>query len=196
MAYGYDLEKKECNVVDHQYQNSNEYKEKVISLDNLLLSNTMFGKGVLNRKRSCYILQRKRNIGAFDIWEYIDEEKINNNRENSLKNLNELRRIMAYDLETVRENIEKITRYLNDLKTFYYTFSKTKFFIADIEKQASIMSLVGAYSNILSLFWKVKAQNNYEYITKRLENVLRKLDEIEGLENVVYDFLLEVRKER
>lgn len=183
-------------MVDHQYQNSNEYKEKVISLDNLLLSNTMFGKGVLNRKRSCYILQRKRNIGAFDIWEYIDEEKINNNRENSLKNLNELRRIMAYDLETVRENIEKITRYLNDLKTFYYTFSKTKFFIADIEKQASIMSLVGAYSNILSLFWKVKAQNNYEYITKRLENVLRKLDEIEGLENVVYDFLLEVRKER
>lgn len=196
LAYGYDLENGEVNVVDHQYRNSYEYQEKIISLDNLLLSNRMFRKGVLNRKRSCYILKQKRNIGSFDIWEYIDEEKINNNRENSLKNLNELRRITSYDLEAVQVNVEKITSYLNDLKTFYYTLSKTKFFIVASEKHASIMSLVSAYSNILSLFWKVKAQNNYDYITKRLDSILRKIDEIEALEKSIYDFLLEVRQRR
>ena len=132
----------------------------------------------------------------FNIWKYIDEEKINDNRENSLKNLNELRRIISYDLDAARESIEKITSYLNDLKTFYYTLAKTKFFLTNQQKQESIMSLVSGYSNILSLFWKVEAQNNYEYITKRLENVLRKLDEIEALEKIVYDFLLEVRKEK
>lgn len=190
------MENGEANVVDHQYRNSYEYQEKIISLNNLLLSNRMFRKGVLNRKRSCYILKQKRNIGSFDIWEYIDEEKINNNRENSLKNLNELRRITVYDLEAVQVNVEKITSYLNDLKTFYYTLSKTKFFIVASEKQASIMSLVSAYSNILSLFWKVKAQNNYDYITKRLDSILRKIDEIEALEKSIYDFLLEVRQRR
>lgn len=196
LAYGYDVENKEANVVDHQYRNSYEYQEKIISLDNLLLANTMFRKGILNRKRSCYILKKKKNVGTFDIWKYIDEEKINDNRENSLKNLNELRRIVSYDLDAARENIEKITSYLNDLKTFYYTLAKTKFFLTNQQKQESIMSLVSGYSNILSLFWKVKAQNNYDYITKRLDSVLRKLEEIEELEKVVYDFLLEVRKEK
>ncbi len=196
LAYGYDVENKEANVVDHQYRNSYEYQEKIISLDNLLLSNTMFRKGILNRKRSCYILKKKKNVGTFDIWKYIDEEKINDNRENSLKNLNELRRIVSYDLDAARERIEKITSYLNDLKTFYYTLAKTKFFLKNQQKQESIMSLVSGYSNILSLFWKVKAQNNYDYITKHLESVLRKLDEIEVLEKIVYDFLLEVRKKK
>lgn len=196
LAYGYDLENGEANVVDHQYRNSYEYQEKSISLENLILSNQIFTRGILNRKKSSYVLKRKKNIGTFDIWEYIDEEKINDNRENSLKNLNELRRIMTYDLNVAQENIEKITNYLGDLKTFYYTLAKTKFFLANQQKQESVMSLVSAYSNILSLFWKVKAQNKYEYITKHLENVLRKLDEIEVLEKIVYDFLLEVRKEK
>ena len=103
---------------------------------------------------------------------------------------------MTYDLNVAQENIEKITSYLGDLKTFYYTLAKTKFFLTNQQKQESVMSLVSAYSNILSLFWKVKAQNKYEYITKHLENVLRKLDEIEVLEKIVCDFLLEVRKEK
>lgn len=196
LAYGYDLDKKEANVVDHQYRNSYEYQEKIISLDNLLLANTMFRKGVLNRKRSCYILKRKGNIGSFDSEQYIDEEKINSNRKNSLENLNELRRIASNDLESVRENVTKIAVYLNDLKTFYYSLSKIKFFAANQEKQEKIMALISAYSNMLSLFWKVRAQNNYDYITKRLDSVLRKLDEIEALEKVVYDFLLEVRQQR
>lgn len=196
LAYGYDLDKKEANVIDHRYQNSYDYQEKTISLGNLLLANRMFRKGILNRKRSCYILKRKRNIGSLNMWEYLDEEKINNNRWNSLKNLNELRRITRCDLDFARENVEKITGYFNDLKTFYCALAKTRFFLANKQKQESIMSLVSAYSNLLSLFWKVKYQNNYDYITKRLENVLRKLDEIEALEKIVYDFLLEVRKKQ
>lgn len=196
LVYGYDLENGEANVVDHQYRNSYAYQEKSISLENLLLSNQMFTRGILNRKKSCYILKRNKNSSTFDIWQYIDEEKINCNRKNSLNNINELRRIVSNDLQCARENVDKITGYLNDLKTFYYTLAKTKFFIENQEKQESIMLLVSAYSNVLSLFWKVKAQNNYDYITKRLDSVLRKLDEIETLEKIIYDFLLEVRKRK
>lgn len=196
LVYGYDIDNKEANVVDHQYRNSYEYKEKVISLDNLLLATKMYRKGILDRKRSCYILKKKRDVGAFDIWSYINEERINDNRKNSLNNLNELRRILTQDLKAARENVEKLASYLGELKNFYYTLAKTKFFLANQQKQESIMSLVSGYSNILSLFWKVKAQNNYEYITKHLESVLRKLDEIEVLEKIVYDFLLEVRKKK
>lgn len=196
LAYGYDLGKKEVNVVDHQYLNSYEYQEKIISLDNLLLANRMLIKGVLKRKRSCYILKKKKNACSYDIWKYINEEKISNNYKNSLENLNELRRIMSHDLEAARENVGNITSYLNDIKIFYYTLSKTKFFIDNQQKQEAIMSLISAYSNVLSLFWKVKAQNNYEYITKHLESAMRKLEEIEKYEKIVYDFLVEVSKKK
>ena len=194
LVYGYDLTNKEANIVDHQYRNGYAYIEKTVSLDNILLANKMFRKGVLNRKLSCYILKKRKTIGSFDIWQYIDEKKINDNREGSLKNINELRRIINYDLDAVRENVEKITNYLNDLKTFYYTLSKVDYFVESQEKQKSIMALVSAYSNVLSLFWKVKAQNNYDYISRHSDNVLRKLTEIEELEKTVYDLLLEVRK--
>lgn len=196
LVYGYDLDSREVNVIDHEYRNSYNYQEKIISLDNLLLANVMFQKGIFNRKHSCYVLKKKRNIGTFNIWKYIDEETINKNRENSSKNLNELRQIIACDLGSAQENVEKIAEYLNELKTFYYTLSKTKFFIVNQEKQDLIIALGNAYSNILSLFWKLKVQNDYNYITKHLESILRKLDEIERLEKAVYDILLEEQRKK
>ena len=196
LAYGYDLDEQQANVVDHDYRNSSKYQEKTISLEDLLLSNIMFRKGVLNRKHSCYILKRKRNIGSFDIWKYIDVEKINHNYEKSLKNLNTLRKISTCDLTLVQKNVEKIIGYLNDLKIFYYALSKTTFFIYNQEKLEPLMALVSAYSNVLSLFLKVKEQNKYDYITKHLDGLLRKLNEIETFEKVVYDYLVEVKQRR
>ena len=80
------------------------------------------------------------------------------------------------------------------MKVFYYRLSKTQIFASNQDGLEKITALAGAYSNLLALFWKVKAQNNYDYITKRQENVLRKIDEIEMLEKSVYETLLEAGK--
>ena len=96
----------------------------------------------------------------------------------------------------VQKNVEKIIGYLNDLKIFYYALSKTTFFIYNQEKLEPLMALVSAYSNVLSLFLKVKEQNKYDYITKHLDGLLRKLNEIETFEKVVYDYLVEVKQRR
>ena len=89
----------------------------------------------------------------------------------------------------------EITMYFSKLKTFYYTLSRTELFASNQAVQENCMILASAYSNILSLFWKVKAQNNYNYISKKLDSIIRKFDEIEKLEKIIYEFLLEKRRE-
>lgn len=194
LAYGYNLETGEANVIDHRYQNSYEYLEKVISMDNLLEANKRLREGVLKRKHSCYILKRRKDAKAFDIWKYLSEEKIIGNRIHSSENLEHLRKMLTGELNAVRENIEKLTNYVESMKVFYCRLSKTQIFASNQDGLEKITALAGAYSNLLALFWKVKAQNNYDYITKRQENVLRKIDEIEMLEKSVYETLLEAGK--
>ena len=194
LVYGYDLDNAGVNVVDHRYLNSFDYKEEIVSLDNLLLSNKMFRKGTLNRRLSCYILKRKRNVRVVNPWLYIDEKQISNNQVNSLKNLKVLFGIAIGDLATAQNNATKIINYLKTLKSFYYILSKAELFVGSSERQEDVMALVGAYSNILSLFWKVEAQKNYTYITKHSHEILRKLETIEKLEERVYEFLLKERQ--
>lgn len=195
LVYGYDLDKSETNVIDHRYLNSFDYKEEIVSLDNLLLSNKMFRKGTLNRRLSCYILKRKRNVEMVNPWYYIDEKLISNNQEKSLKNLKSLRNIASGDLAVAQNNVKKIIDYLKTLKTFYNILAKTQLFVDMHEHQEDAKSLVSAYSNILSLFWKIDAQKNYNLLEKYSTAILRKLDEIQSLEKRLYEFLLEARKE-
>ena len=124
----------------------------------------------------------------------MSEEKIIGNRIHSSENLEHLRKMLTGELNAVRENIEKLTNYVESMKVFYYRLSKTQIFASNQDGLEKITALAGAYSNLLALFWKVKAQNNYDYITKRQENVLRKIDEIEMLEKSVYETLLEAGK--
>lgn len=194
LVYGYDLIKNEANVVDHQYINSYKYQEKVINLDNLLLANCMFTKGILNRKLSCYILKKRRNAGVFEIWQHIEYETINDNRHNSIENLDELQWMVVHDLEGVAKKVDEIINYFTELKVFYYALAKMTFYEENPEKQEIILSLVSAYSNLLSLFWKVKAQNNYDYITKHLQKIFRKIEEVKTLEKDVYDYLLVMKE--
>ena len=193
LAYGYDLETREAYVVDHSYLNSYEYKEKIISLDNLLLSNKMQKKPSFKRKRLCYILKRRKKRGLFNIWKYLGKEDIENNLKNSLQNLSELRELIGNKLFSSQINIDKISSYLSELKTFYYTLSKTSIFLEE-QDQIAIMMLVNGYSNILSLFWKLKSQKNLDYVAKRKGAILRKLDEIEENEKKVYNVIFKARE--
>lgn len=58
LAYGYDLEKREVNVVDHIYRNSFEYSKKTISLDNLLWANAMYKRNPIKRGAPAGFLER------------------------------------------------------------------------------------------------------------------------------------------
>ena len=55
LCYGYDLKTREANVVDHAYRGSYEFREKVISLDNLLYANGMYRKRHPEKWFSCRV---------------------------------------------------------------------------------------------------------------------------------------------
>lgn len=194
LVYGYDLDKDELNIVDHNYMNSHEYIEKVVSFKNIIIANKMFKRGIQNRKYTCHVLKPIRQKKTFDIWDYIDKKWIDENKLNSKKNLEILLNLILTDLEAIKEKADQITRYLQDLKTYYFILSKAKFFSNDEKKHNDISLLISGYSNLLSLFWKMKAQNNYEYAQRKQESIIRKVEEIKVLESKVYDYLLEVYK--
>ncbi len=196
LLYGYDLEKGTVNIIDHNYINSGDYMEKEVSMENVLLANKMFHKGVYKRKYTCRRLKKTKKKKGFDFWKRINKNMLKSNQELSLKNLYELKQLFVYDLQGLKEQVDKIVEYLKSLKTFYFSLSKTRLFLNDRHRQVKITELINGYSNILSLLWKMRAQNDYEYANKKLENILRKIDEIQENEKQAYAFLLGVEDER
>ena len=192
LVYGYDLEKGEVDIVDHNYANSYEYMQKSISMENLLLASRMFKEENPKRRYACCKLKKRGNFKDFSIWEKITNKNLLRSYQNSLKNLEELKRLFVSDIYEIEKKSDRLIEYLTKLKSLYFTISQTKFFKETKQREDTIGALTGAYSNVLSLFWKMKAQRNYEYGQRKQDRVLRKIEEIERLEEEIYKILTEV----
>ena len=191
LAYGYDLEKREVNVVDHIYRNSFEYSKKTISLDNLLWANAMYKKKPYQKRITCRVLRKRGKAQGKNILLKLDGKRLEKSRKNSLENLGEMKRMFAEDLPSLAESAERIINYLQNIKTSLYCVSKIEIFERDAEKKFVLFQLIGAYSNILSLFWKMFHQQNFEFCKKHSDSILRKIEAIEEAEEKVYHFLEE-----
>lgn len=192
LVYGYDLETNQLNVIDHNYVNSFEYIEKVISMENLLLANKMFRDGIHHRKYTSRILKRQQKAQSFDIWKDIGKTVFKKNQECSLKNLKALRVLLTTDLDKLQEKMDRVARYLQSLKSLFFALSKTRIFYTNGKANEEMALLISGYSNMLSLFWKLQQQKNIEYVHKKKDSIMRKLDEIEALEIKIYEYILEV----
>ena len=58
----------------------------------------------------------------------------------------------------------------------------------------NVMKLTAAYSFLLSLFWKIMQQENYQYALKVKEQIYSKIDSILALESEFYQGLEEIRQ--
>ena len=96
----------------------------------------------------------------------------------------------------LEEKSGKIILYLEKMKTSLASLAKAELFSENENNKVAVSELRNGYAVILSLFWKMRAQNNFEYVNKCKNNVLRKLDEIERLEKIVYDLLTETGNEK
>ena len=190
LAYGYDTENDIVNAVDHSYVNSFRYEEKEISLSNLLEANQSFP----NEKRNSVVLVRRRLFcgGARKILRRIGEMGMKENRENSLANLQQLKRLIAEDVSSLTSKAAIITDYLQKMKDFYQCFSRAELIAGRPEIKETVADLAAAYSNMLSLFWKSAAQKNFEYSVNVKASIYRKLTSIEEKEKFFYEYMGEL----
>ena len=117
--YGYDLQRRELKIIDHNYRNSFQYVEKVVSMDNILYANKMFGSGVLNRKTTCHVLMRKklsRSVDKSFILQRYGAQIYEESRNNTMENLNQLKILIDGNVSALQERSDKITRYLQEMK--------------------------------------------------------------------------------
>ena len=85
---------------------------------------------------------------------------------------------------------------LEKMKMTWISLSKAELF-SEIENNEIIISkLRNGYAVILSLFWKMRAHNDFAYVNKCKDNIFRKLDEIESSEEIVYNLLSEAGDEK
>ena len=190
-VYGYDLDNDLLNVVDHDYYKSMEYKEKMVSLSNILMANNQFKKGVLKRKTTCRKIIKIKAYDNFSIWKDLSANSLMESRDNSYFNLENLKMMFYSDLNSLEIKSERICSYLLNLKTMFYTISNTSKFLENQEKKQTVAELISDYSSLVSLFWKMRAQNNFKYAFKQLGKVIRKINEMVLLEEKIYGYLME-----
>ncbi len=196
LCYGYDTEKRLAYIVDHNYRNGFDFAKKVVSLDNVLLANRMYKKYIRRIRLTSRVLYPTKRCGTGNVLEAIDRDRAKGWKQNSEKNLRELRRMINENIGELEEKSGKIILYLEKMKTSLASLAKAELFSENENNKVKVSELRNGYAVILSLFWKMRAQNNFEYVNKCKNNVLRKLDEIERLEEIVYDLLTETGNEK
>ena len=190
LVYGYDKVARQAFVVDHDYRNSIDYAEKVIDLDNLLLANRMLSKNKVYGLFSSKALIKKKSNKEIRLLDYIPRQVFVQNLENSIDNIAKLKQWIIEDVNKIKELEDRLTQYMFDLKTWNICLSKCEQ-IDNKEIAFYLSDIANAYSNILTVFWKMKTQNNYQYIFDRREAVFRKLQQIVELEDKVCNYFLE-----
>lgn len=176
LVYGYDLETGEGDIIDHDYVNSYLFREKKISLNNLLEANQYYRKKGKVGRFTCRIIYKRKGkpgTGKFVLW---DEEKVSVWQRNSEENLKELKRLFASDRKSLQEKTQRIMEYLRKVKQQFLCISSLEGLRRNETDDRTSRNLFQGYSNLLSLFWKMTGQNNFEYADRHLEAIYRKID--------------------
>ena len=194
LVYGYDLNNGTVNVVDHNYRNSWEYSEKIISIDNLLYANKMLRQRPLKRKTTMQILKRCANKKIDDsiILKQYKSELFQQAKDDSEVNLKTLKLMVSQSSTALVDKSRSITNYLQEMKNFFSNLSAVSVFNKTRDYLEKIFIIISAYSNLLSIFWRMENKNDYEFAYRHKENILRKIDELICSEKIIYDYISEI----
>ena len=194
LIYGYNLRTRELNAVDHNYRNSYEYIEKILSMDNVLYANRMLGEGVLNRKTTCHVLKKRKAAGSMEksfILQSYGAQAFKRSRECSMGNLNQLKAMIVGDLTALQENSERITRYLQEMKNHFRSLCYIPMFTDTVEKKVDLQNAVNAYSNLQSIFWRMENKKDFSFAYRNREQIFRRIDGLIEAESRIYGFIME-----
>lgn len=192
LVYGYDLDNNIFYVIEHDYRNDYNYKEKELSIDNVLFANEKF-KYISKKKRVCKVLipsKQKRNIN----FKYIKHKYLIKSHNNSLKNLNKLKEILLDNLYQILEYSDILSNYFGKLKEQYHLLTQTNLICDNVQLTEKINKVIINYSMILSVLWKTNYLKNISFIEKNITTIINKIYEVILLEKEIYKELLNVFK--
>ena len=193
LSYGYDLDKDEVNIVEHDYKNDYNYTTKVISLSNLLLANNKF-KYISKRRKTCRIIMKNNNKKSnYSMWNYLTKDVLENSFTSSKNNLDKLSNMISNNSSMLLDNQKVLSDYLLKMKMNYYLINQTNLF-NDNDTSNALDELTNAYSFILSLMWKIGYVKNTKIIEKNKESILRRINEIICLEEKIKQIIIAVPK--
>ena len=195
LVYGYDLDNGTLNVVDHRYKNSFEYIEKIISLDNLLYANKMFRRRPLKRKKTANVLKELNNKQEnLAVLSQYNHKLFQQAKEDSAFNLETLKSLISQSSAALSAEGTTITQYLQEMKNLFSNFNVVAAFNNSKDYLEALFTIIGAYSNLLSIFWRMESKNDYGFAFRYKENLLSKIDALIDAENLIYDFFTEICK--
>lgn len=193
LIYGYDFEHGTFNAVDQNYSNSYRYAEKKLSIENVLYANKMYRLPPLKRKKSCRVLIKKKpkENGIIDMLEKIEWRLFESSKKISEKNLNTLNELISTEDERLQGKSSEITTYLQEMKYSFSILKRIDMFTDTQEKKTRVSFIGAAYSNLLSMFWKMESKKDYSFIFRYKDNVQQKINDLMKVECIAYNDILE-----
>ncbi len=191
LAYGYDMDKFSVNIIDHEYNNSSTYIEKVVSLKNVFLSYKMCKKlGKLEKKQSGIVIRPRKRKKKYKTDESELNLKLKENFFYSQKNIEKYENLFIKETDEFLKNIEKIADYLKNVKLYLLILSGTDKIKNYKDRSLQMSELINAYSNLLSFTWKFKLYKCINCSEVQKQSILRKIELVKKNENIVYSYFI------
>lgn len=196
LVHGYDLEFGIFDIVEQNYSNSYKYIEKTIPIDSLLYGNKMYRRPPIERKKSCRVLIKKRSKGneIINILKKIGRDRFERSQQESESNLKTLKNLILENDESMQEKSSDIISYLKEAKYSFSIIKNFKIFTDTPEKRTRVALIVAAYSNLLSVFWKMDNKKDFGYAFRNKDNLMQKIDDLLIAEYITYNDILEKYK--
>ena len=196
LVYGYDLDNGTLNIVDHNYRNSFEFTEKIASLDNLLYANRMLHCGPIGRNKTMQVLKKnkKKTQDSLTVLKQFKYEMFQQAKKDSEFNLKTLKSLISQGGAVLADRGTTITLYLQEMKNYFSNLNAVTVFSDTRDHLEAFIVIISAYSNLLSIFWRMENKNDYEFAFRNKENIFRKIDELICAERIIYDHISEICK--
>ena len=191
IVLGFDKRKGVFYIIDHNYQNSLEYVEKEISIDDLLVAMHYYEKNFSRNKKSCVVIKERRIKRKHKPLRIIGNFYFKQNEINSKRNLIKLKEWVQQGGDCLEKNTEKIYLYLLELKKYYITLSKIDYISLNEENRVKVARLIADYINLLAIFMKLHFKKDFSFISKNQQYIVKKIDSIIECEKSIYNVLME-----
>lgn len=189
MVYGFNIEKKIFNIIDHNYFNDYTFREKEMSFDELFFANRSYRKYFCKeRTTSCIQVTKNKRSNKDDFFKFVFNKEMLSCGFSFL--FEDLERLKTY---FINANFEFLLLNTDRFISFFTAMKESADILYYINKvpdlTCCIEEIITCYIFLRAIFWKISRKKKVELNNEQCRKIIEKIDILIKSERQLQDYM-------
>ena len=190
MVYGFDIEKRIFNIIDHNYFNDYTFREKEMSFDELFFANRSYRKFFcVDYTTSCIQVTKNKRSNKDDFFKFVfNIEKLSRAFSFLFEDLEQLKTYF------INKNFEFLLLNTDRFISFFTAMKESADILHCINKVPELIccleEIITCYIFLRAIFWKISRKKKVELNDEQCRKIIEKIDILINSERQLQDYML------